>query len=619
MLLVSYYILLLCTLTLHIHSYSYIPIRLLGICSDTFENFGPSVPLLGGTEDHGSSLGLYANGDLLHNGKLLHAFGGDRMTKALEARAAAAASAATLVEVKPATDTTDASAEPTDDTASAVDADATSEATPPPASEAQPAPVTTAPTDNQALASLFGKDSLVKFEFNTDEAGGTISFYVDSQLLDFSVKDVFALIGASEVFPCVSLCPFDLKAMQMESPVEIPVPVEPTEPGSEAPEGEGQGAEEIDPVISELEKLIKSNPSVLLISDDDMSFYDKTAEETATAASIETSPLSPEIEPGVAEDGDEVKAEIPAEVDPDASPAVAVAADATQPATSAADGSEPKVDSTENPAVTPAGEQPAGEESAVPPTDPAVPAPEPEPEKVIDLPIEKIRWMYETEDGWKLYSVDASRLLEEASRDNKPSYVMAIGDVTHTCNLETKKVSLENIDREFRIRRHVIADGLQGQWEMLSMKYEKPLGMQGQGMIKVLNKIWGRDETMSGEVSGLGFLFLYALLTGEVRAKVTASDFGGFRGFGNRGGGMGNFTFGGRRAIGSSASDSHRFGLLLAQLYNDKSTKSLPSSVINVLSRNRQVSLRMPKLKDTRKNTQVAFYNGWTGTPHSHT
>jgi hypothetical protein len=43
---------------------------------------------------------------------------------------------------------------------------------------------------------------------------------------------------------------------------------------------------------------------------------------------------------------------------------------------------------------------------------------------------------------------------------------------------------------------------------------------------------------------------------------------------------------GGKKA---SSSDSFRLGILLAQMYADKHTKSLPASVINILSRNRQV------------------------------
>lgn len=94
----------------------------------------------------------------------------------------------------------------------------------------------------------------------------------------------------------------------------------------------------------------------------------------------------------------------------------------------------------------------------------------------------------------------------------------------------------------------------------------------------------------------------------DVRAKVTSSEWvgGGWKGSSNTA-----FTYGGKKAFGSSSNDSHRFGLLLTQLYADKHTKSLPASIINVLGRNRQVSLRMPKFKDTRKAANSPFFNGW--------
>jgi hypothetical protein len=143
------------------------------------------------------------------------------------------------------------------------------------------------------------------------------------------------------------------------------------------------------------------------------------------------------------------------------------------------------------------------------------------------------------------------------------------------------------------------------------MKYEKPMGLTGQGLLKTLEKVWGGQETFSGKQCGLGFLFLYSLLSGEVRAKVISGGYGdgggyssfGKGGFGNYGGGSGGvFTYAGRTAIGGSTSnDAHRFGLLMTQLYQDKHTKSLPASVINVLGRNRQVSLRMPKFKVSRQ------------------
>ena len=70
------------------------------------------------------------------------------------------------------------------------------------------------------------------------------------------------------------------------------------------------------------------------------------------------------------------------------------------------------------------------------------------------------------------------------------TFLLTIGETTHNCNLETKKVTIDTGDKEYRIRRHVIGEGLQGQWEMLSMKYEKPSALQGQGLLMILEKVW---------------------------------------------------------------------------------------------------------------------------------
>ena len=63
-------------------------------------------------------------------------------------------------------------------------------------------------------------------------------------------------------------------------------------------------------------------------------------------------------------------------------------------------------------------------------------------------------------------------------------------------------------------------------------------------------------------------------------------DYGGFGGGKNSFIGP-SFKYGGKSSGGggSSTNDSHRFALLLTQLYTDKHTKSLPASVINVLGK----------------------------------
>ena len=208
----------------------------------------------------------------------------------------------------------------------------------------------------------------------------------------------------------------------------------------------------------------------------------------------------------------------------------------------------------------------------------------------INIPIEKVRWMYEVvEEGWIMYSNEASRELEQASRDNKVSHTITIGNDVHTIKLDSRRYTRSNADGEFKIRRHILGDGLSGLWEVLTMKYEKPSGLYGIGILKILEKVWSKKETMSGQQCGLGFLFLYNLYTGESRCKVSGG--GGINDFK---GGIGPqmnpfFMFSGKKlgsgSSSSSSNDSHRFALLLTQLYTDKHMKSLPASVLNILGK----------------------------------
>ena len=44
----------------------------------------------------------------------------------------------------------------------------------------------------------------------------------------------------------------------------------------------------------------------------------------------------------------------------------------------------------------------------------------------------------------------------------------------------------------------------------------------------------------------------------------------------------------------------------------DYRTKSVWSSIVNVLARNKQLCARMPKFKDNRKSKSTPIFNGWT-------
>jgi len=229
--------------------------------------------------------------------------------------------------------------------------------------------------------------------------------------------------------------------------------------------------------------------------------------------------------------------------------------------------------------------------------------------------IERIRWMWETSSGqWDVYSPEISREIEVARRAGQIECSLRIGDNNVVCKIQGSgdNMSQESNGETQRLRRHCMKEGLEGQWEMMSVVYKPPFSLYGESALKILQKVWRGNETLTGKSCGLSFLFLYALFQGQMRCRVLTSGYsdwwksdGGF-GFG------GGFESGKSYSSSTSSSDSHRLGLLLAQLYCDRNSKSVYASVINVLGRNKQLCVRMPEFKDSRKSRQSTVFNGWT-------
>ena len=71
----------------------------------------------------------------------------------------------------------------------------------------------------------------------------------------------------------------------------------------------------------------------------------------------------------------------------------------------------------------------------------------------------------------------------------KFKYTLKYNNQTSKCDLERKKL-INTSNNEVRMRRHIMSDGIQGMWDMWSMKYEKPLSLSGLGMLKTIEKIW---------------------------------------------------------------------------------------------------------------------------------
>mmetsp|Transcript_74196 Transcript_74196/g.197960 ORF Transcript_74196/g.197960 Transcript_74196/m.197960 type:complete len:3050 (-) Transcript_74196:601-9750(-) len=219
--------------------------------------------------------------------------------------------------------------------------------------------------------------------------------------------------------------------------------------------------------------------------------------------------------------------------------------------------------------------------------------------------------MWESSSGqWEIYSVEVSRELELARRAGQLECSLRIGDLNVVCKVQGagENMTQDSNGESQRLRRHVMKEGLEGQWELVSMMYKPPFSLYGESALKILQKVWNGEESMSGKECGLSFLFLYALFQGSIRCRVITA------GYSDWWKSSGGFDFGeGSRYSGSAAvsSDSHRFGLLLSQLYKDKHSKSVYASIVNVLGRNKQLCVRMPEFKDTRKGRQGSVFNGW--------
>eukprot|EP01043_Picozoa_sp_COSAG02_P007470 COSAG02_NODE_223_length_28346_cov_91.381846_9_plen_1306_part_00 len=235
----------------------------------------------------------------------------------------------------------------------------------------------------------------------------------------------------------------------------------------------------------------------------------------------------------------------------------------------------------------------------------------------LEVPIERVVWMFESQKGWEPHSAEVSKQMEEALREGRTEIMLMVGEMRYTMKLvktapgggqqdsfggdsqSTGGPEQENDDgQKQRLRRHVRSgDGLQADWEMLSLMYSPPLSMVGNSAMSVLEKAWGEGDSLNGQKSGLGFLFLYQLLRGTTRVSVISS--GGYADM-----------WASRRSGGKN--DAHRFALLLHQLMADSSKRGLLSSCISTLVRNRHVCVRAPKFRDSRKMRQSPVYNGWT-------
>ena len=215
-----------------------------------------------------------------------------------------------------------------------------------------------------------------------------------------------------------------------------------------------------------------------------------------------------------------------------------------------------------------------------------------------EIALERVRWMFETENGWKVHPTELSSTIEIAKRAGKDECGIRVGDAQYTCKLSpTDDMQQLSDDGKNRLRRHVVGPGIAGSWETLSYKYAPPMSLRGDAVLTVLEKVWTGDEKMDGEEHGLGFLFLYSLFQGAEPCKLMSTK----------------HEYGiAQRAKGSG--EGFRLAQLLLQLYKDARVKSVPASVLNILSYNKSLCSRMPRFFDNRKVKQQRIFNGCVAT-----
>ena len=429
---------------------------------------------------------------------------------------------------------------------------------------------------------IFTKDSCITLTFDSDKDRGTLTMKIDDQPECFCQGNLFDRLGSEALYPCISLCPRDEGDDDNDD--------------DSAADGEAGATDTpIDRVAtSEPPPLeaVTNPPKVTILSVDD------------------ESSMRPEAEP---------------EAEPETG-AEAQAADA------AAAGGPAQL------GVSLAQSEMAAQEVVTKATTTTTAT------TLESSTTSKAVWMYEVPEGpWACYDDVATNTLEKAhSSGDKQAVVPCMGalykviidgdeepastnsrcgccgnrghlqqhcpQMGHQSQQSGMRQVPHNGDGEAedgeagqRVQRMVIDNWPDDAWKVISVQHRPPSTLSGQGALSVLQKIWSAGETMDGRVHGLGFVFLYELLQGSMRCAVMSRgyDGGGYGGYGGYGGGYGGYG-GGASWQRPRTSDGHRFAQLLAQLFTDRTQKTILGSMINVLVRNRRVGRRLPPFYDTR-------------------
>ena len=555
-----------------------------GIASSSSDVVGPcQPPLLGGKRDEGSSLGLYASGQLLHGGNVVKTVDCKDVRRAVErlqnnnAIVAATDSQRGIGGVDVSTDaepeksniTSFAEISPIDQCQMKADA----------------AKDLVAEDVEVQNVTVWTKGSLITCILDTDADGGRLVFEVDGVALDIQLTGVFSMLCAEELFPCV--CMFPVEAYHVEGVIDAK-----SEMGAEDQKEEGAKEEKDDEEEEDEERteaqIVEELAQASGIGSDIISAM-SVLERVDLAASIKRNLEASKVA--------RVTIIFPVPRAESIKKKKALAVPSSQETT--------KEDGKIGPGSEIEKEESESEEEETTTANVKSSAVD-----EASQPIERVRWLWETKSGlWEVYSPEISREIETARRAGQTEHSIRLGETNILCKIQAgSKMTQQSGGGTQRLKRHFTKEGLEGQWEIMSLMFKPPFSLYGEGALKILQKVWKSQETMSGKGCALSFLFLYALFQGQIRCKMLPS---GYSDWWKSSGGYDYGSYDSGRSNTTSSSDSHRLGLLLAQLFADRHSKSVFCSVINVLGRNRQVCVRMPEFRDSRKSRQSYVYNGW--------
>jgi len=465
-------------------------------------------------------------------------------------------------------------------------------------------------------STIWGRQSLVTCTLDTDTDGGVLTFTVDGIPLDgVRLTNVFRMLGGSVLYPCISLSPFepaevftppasndrtnakktDVTSVARDDDLKEAGNVDADEkeefdeflshalvelsaqPNSELWKKLHEGTKDTLKRIGELAPLFKclqpSEPSVLLVAEDNL----VDAQDNNSGEHNGRAPTKSLGDESGIKDTKTINSSTSAEEDDSEESSESDAQSSTESESEADENStgsvvDPKDQASSRNDTTSKAKQDSD-----------------------TIAIERCIWMFQIRNAWYRFTTDICASLETSRRNGEKECDVPFGQERILIHFTKPNKQDPTIVASFKnslVRRVIESKGIQKGWETLSLSYRPPFAIREESAVEILKKVWHRTEKMNGSKCGFGFLLLYDLLQGSIECKIV-EPYSSWQSYWQP---------------TSTRSDSFRFGSLLYQLYQDKGTPSMPSSIISILSKNKQLCSRMPKFE---KSHSCEVYNGW--------